>query len=177
MDVSQQLQALLLEFGPRLIGAAVTLLIGALLLRLILPAVRDGLARTGVARAAPFVVSAVSAAGWIVVLSATFQALGLSGLALALFGGTLLAVLLVAWTASGAAADVLSGLLLAQDPDFNLGARVRLHHLGNEAHPLEGTIEGVDLRKVRLRDAAGDLHVIPNRLVEGHPWTVLKQGQ
>jgi small-conductance mechanosensitive channel len=162
--------AQLLAFVPRVVGAGVTLIVGLILLRLALPAAREALRRAGIAQAAPFVVTAVTAAGWVVILSAAFQALGLSELALGLFGGTVLLVLLVAWTASGAAADLLSGLLLAQDPDFNVGARIRV---GPPDHPLEGEIVALDLRKVRLRDAAGRLHVLPNRLVESAPWTLL----
>jgi len=158
--------AQLLAFVPRMIGAALTLLVGLVLLRLALPAAREGLRRAGIAQAAPFVVTAVTAAGWIVILSAAFQALGLSELALALFGGTVLLVLLVAWTASGAAGDLLAGLLLAQDPDFNVGARIR-------TGALEGEIVAVDARKVRVRDDTGLLHVLPNKLVESAPWTLL----
>jgi small conductance mechanosensitive channel len=151
---------------PRVVGAAVTVLVGAFLLRLALPAAREGLRRAGIAAAAPFVVTAVTAAGWVVILSAAFQALGLSELALGLFGGTVLLVLLVAWTASGATADVLAGYLLSQDPDFSVGARI---HTG----ALEGEIVALDLRKVRLRDEQGRLHVLPNRMVEAAPWTLL----
>lgn len=164
----------LLAFVPRLVGAAVTLLAGLLLLRLALPAARDGLRRAGVGQAAPFVITGVTAAGWIVILAATFQALGLSELALALIGGTVLLVLLVAWTASGAAADLLAGLLLAQDPDFNVGARIRT---GTAQHPIEGEVVALDLRKVRLRDGSGALHVLPNRLVESAPWVVVTPGR
>jgi small-conductance mechanosensitive channel len=160
----------LLAFVPRAVGACVTLLVGVILLRVALPAAREGLSRAGIAQSAPFVLTAVTAAGWIVILSATFQALGLSELALALFGGTVLLVLLVAWTASGAAADLLAGLLLAQDADFNVGARVRT---GAADHAVEGEIVALDLRKVRLRDEQGRLHVLPNRLVESAPWTLL----
>src|SRR5437879_988248 len=163
--------AQLVAFVPRVVGAAVTLLVGVFLLRLALPAAREGLRRAGIAQVAPFVLTAVTAAGWIVILSAAFQALGLSELALALFGGTVLLILLVAWTASGAAADLFAGLLLAQDPDFNVGARIRT---GPVDHPLEGEIVAIDLRKVRLRDEGGVLHVLPNRLVETTPWTLLK---
>ncbi len=160
----------LLMFVPRIVGAAVTLVVGVLLLRLVLPAARGGLQRAGIAQGAPFVLTAVSGAGWIVILSAAFQALGLSELALGLFGGTVLLVLLVAYTASGAAADLLAGLLLAQDPDFNVGARIRATVA---QHEVEGEIVALDSRKVRLRDDAGQLHVLPNRLVEGAPWTLL----
>src|SRR5947209_1538538 len=79
--------AQLIAFVPRVVGAALTLLVGVVLLRLALPAAREGLKRAGIAQAAPFVMTAVTAAGWIVILSAAFQALGLSGLALGLFGG------------------------------------------------------------------------------------------
>ena len=160
----------LLALVPRAVGAFVTLVVGVILLRLALPAAREGLRRAGISQSAPFVTTAVTVAGWIVILSAAFQALGLSELALALFGGTVLLIALVAWTASGAAADLLSGLLLAQDADFNVGARIRT---GVHEQAVEGEIVALDSRKVRIRDDAGRLHVLPNRLVEGAPWVLL----
>ena len=162
--------AQMLAFVPRVVGAAVTLVVGIFLLRLALPAAREGLRRAGIAQVAPFVLTAVTAAGWVVILSAAFQALGLSELALALFGGIVLLVLLVAWTASGAAADLLAGLLLALDPDFNVGARIRT---GSGEHAIEGELVAQGARKVRVRDDAGRLHVLPNRQVESTPWTLL----
>ena len=66
--------AQLIAFVPRVVGAALTLLVGVVLLRLALPAAREGLKRAGIAQAAPFVMTAVTAAGWIVILSAAFQA-------------------------------------------------------------------------------------------------------
>ena len=170
MHTFDPITAQLVAFVPRVVGAAVTLLVGLLLLRLALPAAREGLKRAGIAQVAPFVLTAVTTAGWVVILSAAFQALGLSELALALFGGIVLLVLLVAWTASGAAADLLAGLLLAQDPDFNVGARIRT---GAGEHAVEGEVVALDARKVRLRDDGGRLHVLPNRQVEATPWTLL----
>lgn len=170
MHYLDPIAAQLIAFVPRVVGAALTLIVGLFLLRLALPAAKEGLRRAGIAQVAPFVLTAVTAAGWIVILSAAFQALGLSELALALFGGTVLFILLVAWTASGAAADLLAGLLLAQDPDFNVGARIRT---GQGEHAVEGEIVALDGRKVRVRDDAGRTHVLPNKLVEATPWTLL----
>jgi small-conductance mechanosensitive channel len=64
--------------------------------------------------------------------------------------------------------DIVAGLFLARDTDFNVGDEVRVGET-----PTQGIIVGMDARRVRLRDEAGILHIIPNSLVERKEWILI----
>ena len=77
--------------------------------------------------------------------------------------------MVVANAAKGTTSDIIAGLFLALDADLDIGFRVK-------AGGVEGVIEKIDLRKIRIRDDQGRLHVVPNRTVEGAAWTVIARG-
>jgi small-conductance mechanosensitive channel len=60
-------------------------------------------------------------------------------------------------------ADTVAGVYRLRDPDFNAGDIV-------ETATVTGIIEGVDLRKARIREETGNLVVVSNRDVEKR-WT------
>jgi len=81
------------------------------------------------------------------------------GLAMAAGGSTLIA-------------DIVAGLFLAQDMDFEVGDEVIVGET-----PTQGIIESMDARRVRLRDKDGVLHVIPNSIVERKEWVLVHRRQ
>ena len=105
---------------------------------------------------------------WILVASGALAALNLTVIAAALSGSIALVALAIANAAKGTTNDIIAGLFLAVDEDLDLGFRVR-------TGDVEGLVERIDLRKVRIRDDDGHLHVIPNRSVESAPWIVLSR--
>ena len=105
---------------------------------------------------------------WILVVSGALAALNLTVIAAALSGSIALVALAIANAAKGTTNDIIAGLFLAVDKDLDLGFRVR-------TGDVEGLVEQIDLRKVRIRDDDGHLHVIPNRNVESAPWIVLSR--
>ncbi len=115
-------------------------------------------------------VSAVTVAGWILVIAAVLQALGLGQVALAVSGSIALITLAVANGAAGTTGDIISGVFLAGDPDFKVGYTVT-------AAGIDGVIERIDLRKTRIRTADGLLNVVPNKAVETAPWVVTARGE
>jgi hypothetical protein len=68
--------------------------------------------------------------------------------------------------------DAVSGIFLCTDPDFCPGSRVRL---GSSDKLVEGVIKQVDMRKVRLIDDNGCLHVFPNAVVDRDQWMVIER--
>ncbi len=38
-------------------------------------------------------------------------------------------------------------------------------------------VEKIDLHKIRIRDDEGELHVVPNRAVEGATWVVHRKDE
>ena len=62
--------------------------------------------------------------------------------------------------------DILSGWYLARDPDFMIGEKIKFGDI-------EGRVEHIDLRKVRVRDKTGHLHIIPNSILDKAQFCVL----
>jgi small-conductance mechanosensitive channel len=114
--------------------------------------------------------TAISAAGWIVVIGAALKALGLDEVALAVSGSIALVTLALATAASGTTGDIIVGIFLASDEDFKVGYTVT-------AAGVTGVIKSIDLRKSRIVAEDGKLHVVPNKAVETATWEVEARGE
>ncbi len=105
---------------------------------------------------------------WVFLIVSILQVLGLTGLAL-IFSGSVAALgLALGAGASSLAADILAGVFLAQDRDFSIGDLVRC---GDS--PTEGIVESMDMRRTRVRDKDGKLHIIPNSVIERKEWIII----
>lgn len=148
-------------------GAILTLVVGWLVIKLVSGLLSRMLKA---AKVEPTIVSlgcsAVTAAGWIIVIAAVLQALGLDQVALAVSGSIALIALAVATGAAGTTGDIVAGVFLAGDPDFKVGYTVT-------AAGVTGVIERIDLRKTRIRAEDGKLNVVPNKAVETAAWVVV----
>lgn len=65
--------------------------------------------------------------------------------------------------------NVIAGLNLATDEDFQVGYRVKIGDV-------EGTVKRMDHRKVRVLDQNKKSHVFPNKFVEDNPWIIINKG-
>lgn len=109
-----------------------------------------------------FAGTVVSAVLWFSAALAFLSLVGLTQIAAALGTASGFVALGVAYALSGMIADLVAGVYLLRDPDFNPGDRV---HVGD----VEGTVESIELRKTRL-DVEGDRVVRANAEIE-KKWT------
>jgi small-conductance mechanosensitive channel len=107
---------------------------------------------------------------WILLLVAVLQVLGLSSVALAVTGS--FAILLFGFSSgiSNTVSDLVAGLQIANDKDFKVGYRVKA---GDQK--TEGIIRELDIKKTRIEDDKGRIHVIPNSVIEKNEWVVLER--
>lgn len=105
---------------------------------------------------------------WIILLLVVLQTLGLNNVLVAVTGSSVIAAVFLSTGVAPIIIDVLAGLTMASDPSFQPGAKVRV---GDQK--TEGVIESMDLRKTRLRDDRGTLHVLPNSLIDKNEWVIL----
>ncbi len=105
---------------------------------------------------------------WVLIMITILQILGLSNVALALTGS--LAILLLGFSSgiSSTVSDLMAGLQLANDKDFKVGYKVKA---GDQK--TVGIIREMDIKKTRIEDDSGHLHVIPNSDIEKNEWVVL----
>ena len=103
---------------------------------------------------------------WVIVIAAVFQSIGLTQVALALSGSVAIIGLAMGAGANALVQDVIAGLFLARDKDFSVGYTIK-------TGDIEGVVKRVDIRKIRIEDAKGKIHVIPNSNLDKSSWVVL----
>ncbi len=103
---------------------------------------------------------------WILFSAYLLRTIGLSSLAITLSGSLLVLGLALANGSGILVSDVISGLFLAKDPDFEIGYRIK-------AGDTEGVIESIDIRKVRIRQDDGTLTVVPNSMIDKDRWQII----
>ena len=107
---------------------------------------------------------------WVYLTIAILGELGFNGV-IYFFTGSVAAIgIAMAAGGSTLVSDVIAGIFLARDRDFNVGDEVIVGET-----PTLGVIEHMDARRIRLRDDKGILHVIPNSLVERKEWVVIRR--
>lgn len=112
--------------------------------------------------------SLVDAVLWVFLIIGLLQVLGLNNIALAFTGTIAAAGLALGLGAQSLVGDILAGVFLAQDRDFSVGDRVKA------GENTEGVIESMDMRRIRIRGKNGQLHVLPNSVVERREWVLLE---
>lgn len=103
---------------------------------------------------------------WVILIAAVFQSLGLTQIALALSGSVAILGIAIGTGANSLVQDVIAGLFLSRDRDFDVGYKIKVNDV-------EGMIRRVDMRKVRIEDANGCMHVYPTSNFDKSSWTVL----
>lgn len=145
-----------------------TLIVGYVVIKIV-KGIIHGLIRVSKTNSAMkgILMSVIDIALWMFLFAALLQQIGLPQVALALSSTVAIAGLAIATGSSVFIQDLVSGLFLAQDPDFNVGDRIKVTEV-------EGTVERMDARKIRLRDDKGLLHIFPNSTFDKSAWVVLQ---
>lgn len=94
---------------------------------------------------------------------------GLSQFAIYLSGTSAVLLFILSAGEAGLIADVISGIMLAGDNHFKIGWTIRVGE-----GETEGKVISMDIRKTRIEDKDGRLHVIPNSVVEKNEWIVIE---
>jgi small conductance mechanosensitive channel len=145
------------------------LLVGALFIRLFIRALRLAMRATKMQQGLQSIaVSVVEIVLWMILATTLLKEVGLGGVIIFLTGSVAAIALVMAAGGSTLISDIIAGLFLAGDSDFNIGDEVIVGET-----PTLGTIESMDARRTRIRDSKGILHVLPNSLIERKEWVVM----
>ena len=147
------------------------LLIGILIIRILAKLLRLILKATHMQTGMRYVLtSIVEGLMWALLTFVLLKTLGLNDV-IFFFTGSLAAIgIAMAAGGSTLVSDIVAAIFLARDGDFNVGDEV----IAGEV-PTQGIIERMDARRTRIRDADGNLHIIPNSVVERKEWVVVKR--
>ncbi len=102
---------------------------------------------------------------WVLLISYIAQTLGFSRLAVAISSSLALIGLGVATGANALIADIISGIYLARDRDFKIGRYIKFGEI-------EGEIEKIDMRKIRVKMKNQKLAIIANSNLDKGAWVV-----
>lgn len=154
---------------PKLPKAILALLFGLVLIRILSWVIRALISFVRLPKGLKTILfSLVDGLLWIFLIISVLQSLGLGNLALVFSGAVAATGLALGSGASSLASDILAGIFLAKDKDFNVGDEV----IAGEK-PTQGIIESMDMRRTRIRTKDGKLHIIPNSLVERKEWVLV----
>ncbi|MSU75938.1 mechanosensitive ion channel family protein [Patescibacteria group bacterium] len=109
---------------------------------------------------------------WLILFLVIVQTLGLNSLLVAVTGSSVIVAIFLAPGLGPMVQDVIAGLSLASDRFYQPGAKVVA---GDKQ--TEGTIETLDLRKTKIRDSKGKLHVISNSQIDRGEWVALEPNE
>jgi small-conductance mechanosensitive channel len=176
MNWIEQFKEVLSDIFPQLIkgamripGAFFVLLAGWLLLKLINYIIKRV---TVVAKFDPTLQSMfksiITAIGWVMILATVLHALGFQNIAVAVGGSVALVGMALATGLNSIPQDLLAGIFLISDPDFRVGYLVKVAGV-------EGIVEELTIRKCKVRDKEGQLHIIPNRSVDAANYVVISK--
>jgi small-conductance mechanosensitive channel len=154
---------------PRIPLTILGVLVGILVVRVLVRVTRYLLKLTQLPKGLrQIIASIIETVLWLLLTIQVLTWLGFGSI-IVFFSSSALAIgILLAAGGSTLLSDLVAGIFLARDTDFNVGDEVRAGE-----NQIEGVIESMDVRRVRLRDEDGLLHVLPNSLVERKEWVVL----
>lgn len=159
----------ILNYLPKLPFVVLGLVIGYIVIRITLSVFRNTLKYTKVPKAlSGIIISMLTIVFWVLLFGELARALGFSSIAITISGSLLVLGLALANGATTLTSDIISGVFLAKDEDFEVGFRVK-------TGDVEGIIQKVDIRKVRIISDDGKLHVVPNINLDKNGWVVLER--
>lgn len=114
------------------------------------------------------VISLVDALLTVFLIIVVLQSIGLSNLAF-IFSAMLAAVgIAVGSGSSTLVADIIGGIYLARDRDFAIGDIVQAGE-----NQVEGEIISMDMRRTRIKDNGGNVHSMPNSVIERKEYVLI----
>ncbi len=116
------------------------------------------------------IVGCASAFLWAFLIMHLLEILGLSSLIVLISGSAVFLGFILNQGLAQTISDIASSISLAQDKDFKIGSIVSL----NEGKTI-GEIISLDMRKVRIMDKKGKLHVVPNSMIDKGEWILMEK--
>lgn len=161
----------LLDFGPRIPKLLLGILIGIVSIKIAIEILRYALKLARVPKSLIDIVDAISSLIlWVLLFAEILKYVGFSSAAIAISSSLVFIGFALANGATSLTSDIISAFYIAKDRDFEIGFRIK-------TGDVEGIIEKIDVRKVRILSDDGKLHVVPNANLDKNGWTVLNRNK
>ena len=169
MNIIEAFIKTILEFLPKVPTIIIGIIAGWLIISAITLLVKRSLRLAKVKKdISGLIITIVKFILWIILVTVIAGSIGFGSLAVALSGSAAVVAFFLSASIGPTLSNIFSGIFMAGDPDIKVGMRIITNNGGTE-----GVIKSVDMRKVRILDDDGVLHVIPNSVVENGEWIVV----
>lgn len=162
-------------YGPRIVRAVLFIIVGIILIRLLSYLFERFLGyfklSFGLKEILLIIIKGIM---WVLLIIGVLQIMGLTNIAFTV--GALAAAFSfgISQGISPTVKDLLSGIQLSSDHDFRVGDKVIV---GTKDERAEGYILEMDVKKTRIIDKDGNLHVVPNAVVDDNEWILLERDE
>lgn len=157
------------NFIPKIPTVILTLIVGYLAIKILLTVLIRALKFSKLPKALiNLMVSLSSIVMWVILLAELARQIGMGSLAVTISGSLAVFALALATGASALASDILAGIFLARDSDFEIGYRIKVGDV-------EGIVQQVDIRKIRIIDDKGKVIILPNAKLDKDGWEVISR--
>jgi len=157
------------NFIPKIPVVILTLIVGYFIIRILILVLNRALRLSRLPRALiGVIVSLALIVMWVILFAEIARELGMGSLAVTISGSLAVLALALATGASGLASDIISGVFLARDHDFEIGYKIKIANT-------EGVVHSIDIRKIRLVDEEGNIHIFPNARLDKEGWQVISR--
>lgn len=157
------------QFLPKLPPLILSLILGIIIVVLLAKLAKYFLKIARVPKAlAGIILSLLTIILWILLFAELAREMGMTSVAITVSGSLVILGLALSNGATSLTSDIIAGIFLAKDRDFEIGYKVKIGDIG-------GVVQSIDVRKVRVIDEDGKLHVIPNANIDKSGWTILER--
>ena len=165
-ELLQEIYQNAMLYLPKLPAAIVVVGVGSMLIRFLKKIAGKLMQRFKLeAGIIGFVQAFITFACWVLLISIVFAVLGFPQISVAFSGSIALILVGVASNANSMIQDLLAGVFLLADPDFKVGAQVKVNNV-------EGTVINLDIKKTKIMDADGRIHVVSNRTFDSSVYII-----
>jgi small-conductance mechanosensitive channel len=162
----------IINFLPKIPLLIIYVLLAYIAIEIIIWVLEKIIALTHLPKLKGIILSLTKLSLWVVFVILISNTFGFNRLAVAISGTALVLVFFLNTGLAPLITDAISGIFLSTDPDFLVGSKVRI---GKGEQATEGIIKEIDMRKVRIKSADGNVHVIPNSVIDKDEWVVIEK--
>lgn len=169
LDIVSSFVSPVKQFIPKLPPLILSLILGIVIVVLLASLAKYFLKITRVPKAlASIILSLLTIILWILLFSELAREMGMTSVAITVSGSLIVLGLALSNGATALTSDIIAGVFLAKDRDFEIGYKVKIGDI-------KGVVQSIDVRKVRIIDDDGKLHVVPNANIDKSGWTILER--
>jgi len=157
--------------APKIPEAIINFLIGYIIIRVAIYILQKTIKYMRLTRSVQgLVIACSSALLWAFLVFHLMDILGLGNLIVVISGSAVLLGFILNQGLAQTISDIAASISLAHDRDFKTGTKVSV----NEGKTI-GVISSLDMRKVRITDSDGLLHIVPNSVIDKGEWIILEK--